>query len=414
MAEALLSQRISNYLRRKGSPLAPYANDFVRAGQKYGIDPRFLVAVSGIETGFGRAGSGLANPFGYMSAKRFSGPREVLDRMGRELTKPKGYYDGRNTINQIGATWAPPRAANDAGGNAGWPAAVRRFYQEQGGNPNAVVKGSGRGAAGPVDPTDPVQQVSGQIPGGQIGAQNLQALGATMSPQVIAAIKAYSDRSRAAVKNRTYTRDNSQFEAIKKALVDNIRQQSEQAGSVVGSGQAGALAQSRGNLARGGGGAVPGASQLDYASSGTVVRPLPTKLGGGSYGYSDAEGQGGRHLAHDWFAPANTAVASPVSGTVFRVKADPNPGKSASGQIFGGSVYIKADDGKVWVFRHMAVPEQSVRKGQRVKAGQKIGGVKSWGKSSHTHVELYKPGPYSYSPSRALNPWEFFRKQGVS
>ncbi len=416
MAEALLSQRISNYLRRKGSPLAPYANDFVRTGNKYGIDPRFLVAISGIETGFGKAGSGLANPFGYMSAKRFSGPREVLERMGRELSKSKGYYDGKNTINAIGATWAPPNASNDAGGNAGWPAAVRRFYQEQGGNPNAVVKGAARGSVGaaPFDPSDPVGQVAGRLPGGVQGAQNLQSLGATLNPQVIAAIKAYSDRSRASVRDRSYSRDNSQFEAIKKALVANISQQQVQAGNITSGGQAGALAQTRGNVARGGGATVPGASQLDYASSGSVVRPLPTKLGRGSYGYSDPEGQGGRHLAHDWFAPPDTPIASPVNGTVFRVKADPNPGKAASGQIFGGSVYIKGDDGKVWVFRHMSVPERSVRQGQRVRAGQKIGGVKSWGSGSHAHIELYKPGPYAYSPARALNPWEFFRRQGVS
>lgn len=176
MPEQPLSEQIASYLRRKGSPLARFSNDFVQVGNKYGIDPRFLVAVSGIETGFGKAGSGLANPFGYMSAKRFSGPREVLERMGRDLTRTGqgAYYDGKDTIDAIGATWAPPRAANDAGGNAGWPAAVRRFYQELGGNPNAAVKGRRRGAVGGVtDPgANPVGAVTGQMPGAYGSAAN--------------------------------------------------------------------------------------------------------------------------------------------------------------------------------------------------------------------------------------------------
>lgn len=140
----ITADQIRQYLQRKGSPLASYANDFIAVGNKYGIDPRFLVAVSGAETGFAKAGSRLANPFGYMSAKRFSGPREVLELMARDLTRGKGgYYSGKNTIATIGATWAPPGAPNDAGGNSGWPRAVGQFYREMGGNPNAPVKGSG-------------------------------------------------------------------------------------------------------------------------------------------------------------------------------------------------------------------------------------------------------------------------------
>lgn len=229
MPEQPLSEQIASYLRRKGSPLARFSNDFVQVGNKYGIDPRFLVAVSGIETGFGKAGSGLANPFGYMSAKRFSGPREVLERMGRDLTRTGqgAYYDGKDTIDAIGATWAPPRAANDAGGNAGWPAAVRRFYQELGGNPNAAVKGRRRGAVGGVtDPgANPVGALTGQMPGAYGSAANsLQRLGAPLSADTISAIKAYSDRSRAAVSNRTFVRNDGQFEMIKNALLANLRQ----------------------------------------------------------------------------------------------------------------------------------------------------------------------------------------------
>ena len=152
---AITAEQIKAYLAKKNSPLASYANDFIAVGAKYRIDPRFLVAISGAETSFGTAGSKLANPFGYMSAKRFSGPREVLERLARDLTRtgPQGLYKGKATIAQIGATWAPPNAANDAGGNSGWPAAVGQFYREQGGDPNAAVKGGGVAAGVPSGAT---------------------------------------------------------------------------------------------------------------------------------------------------------------------------------------------------------------------------------------------------------------------
>jgi len=143
----ITAEQIKAYLTRKRSPLAAYAKDFIAVGAKYHIDPRFLVAVSGAETSFGTAGSKLANPFGYMSAKHFSGPREVLERLATDLTRTgsQGLYKGKSTIAQIGATWAPPGASNDAGGNSGWPRAVGQFYREMGGNPNAPVKGPGAG-----------------------------------------------------------------------------------------------------------------------------------------------------------------------------------------------------------------------------------------------------------------------------
>lgn len=191
---AVTADQIRQYLTRKGSPLARYANDFVQVGAKYGIDPRFLVAISGIETSFGTAGSGLANPFGYMSAKRFSGPREVLERMGNELTKQGGYYSGKDTIDTIGATWAPPGAENDAGGNSGWPAAVRKFFTEMGGNPSARVKGSGA-AQGVTGPVGSVTENKGQYSTTGLPRQQMVTIG----PEATQAIQNYMDTTRAQV-----------------------------------------------------------------------------------------------------------------------------------------------------------------------------------------------------------------------
>lgn len=151
---------------------------------------------------------------------------------------------------------------------------------------------------------------------------------------------------------------------------------------------------------------------LNYGSVRGIARPLPTPLGGSDYGYSDPEGQDGRHLAKDWFAKGGTPLASPVTGKVFRIKPDTSVGKKASGQVFGGSVYIRDTENRVWVFRHVENPQAYTQAGRNIRAGQRIGAVKPWSGSSHAHIELYGPGPYEYSSKRALNPHDFFRKAG--
>lgn len=414
MAEAALSSRIRAYLQRKGSPLAGYSNAFVRSGRKYGIDPRFLVAISGIETGFAKAGSGLKNPFGWNSTRPYASVPGLIEEIARGLSKKGGYYDGKNTIDAIGATWAPPGASNDPRGtNGGWPSAVKQFYRELGGNPGANVKGLARGqvAVGNAGDSQALATVANRLPGGAQRLGQLQGItGSALPPEVLTGIKAYSDRARQSVLDGTFNPKDGQFEAIRNALIQNLQVRQARAQGVLASG-GGELVRGTNGVARGGGRGTGGDGMLDYGGGAQVGRILPTKLGGSSYGYADPEGQGGRHLAHDWFAPANTAAASPVDGTVFRVKADPNPGKQASGQIFGGTVYIKAADGKIWVIRHMESP--SVRQGQRIRRGQRIGAVKNWGKGSHLHVELYGQGPYEYSPKRAMNPFEYLSKRGI-
>lgn len=147
-------------------------------------------------------------------------------------------------------------------------------------------------------------------------------------------------------------------------------------------------------------------------SPGTIQRILPTSMGTSDYGYSDPEGQGGRHLADDWFGPAGTQVSTPEDGVIDRVKPDPQPGRQATGQVYGGSVYIKCASGRYWVLRHLQ--NVMVRTGQQVTAGEKVAEVKDWGGGSHVHVELYVGG-YDYEGgTTAQDPWKFFRDRGIS
>ena len=45
---------LQRFLIDHGSPMAPYAGDFISAAHQYGINWRLVVAISGVESGFGR------------------------------------------------------------------------------------------------------------------------------------------------------------------------------------------------------------------------------------------------------------------------------------------------------------------------------------------------------------------------
>lgn len=45
---------LTNVFNKYDSPLAPYASDYVKAADKYGVDWRLLPAISGLESSFGK------------------------------------------------------------------------------------------------------------------------------------------------------------------------------------------------------------------------------------------------------------------------------------------------------------------------------------------------------------------------
>ena len=118
-------------------PLKPYAKDFEDAGNKYGIDPNFLAAVSWNETGGGtskafRQGNnamGISNASGPLYG--FNSVGESIDRQASTLAKPTGPYRGASTIQEIGSIYSPPGAGNDPyNTNSEWPSAVASFYNK--------------------------------------------------------------------------------------------------------------------------------------------------------------------------------------------------------------------------------------------------------------------------------------------
>lgn len=115
--------------------LAPYRDAFIAAGNKYGIDPNFLMAIAMHETGKGTS-SAFRNKNNAMGVSGSGGPRsfgsveESIDYMAGQLKK--NYFDkGLTTIERIGNKYAPVGAANDPKNlNGYWTGGVSRYYGE--------------------------------------------------------------------------------------------------------------------------------------------------------------------------------------------------------------------------------------------------------------------------------------------
>ncbi len=153
------------------------------------------------------------------------------------------------------------------------------------------------------------------------------------------------------------------------------------------------------------------AALLEARRGSEFVKPVDFQLSPGSaFSYADPEGapanNGVRyHAAKDWFAPPGTAVRAPVNGRIVEV----TPSRGNSGQIYGGVVKVQAEDGKVWVFRH--VDPGNVRVGQRVDAGDRLAGVTNWiGGADHVHVELWKTLQGGYDYENMIDPMRYLSR----
>jgi len=126
--------------------LAPYAADFEAAGRKYGVDPKFLAAISMHETANGTSNAfrNKNNAMGISDSKGPTGQASVpasIEAMARSLTRPGGHYEGASTIPEIGGIYAPKGAGNDPRGlNGYWPGKVSEYYAALGGDPKGSVR----------------------------------------------------------------------------------------------------------------------------------------------------------------------------------------------------------------------------------------------------------------------------------
>ncbi|HTI35192.1 MAG TPA: hypothetical protein VL422_16065, partial [Miltoncostaea sp.] len=152
---AAQAARIDGYLASKFSPLTGLGAVFVTEAQAVGMDPRFLVAISGAETSFGTYGPSQAihNPFGMGPGIDYPSWADAIHAAAQNLGGPIYLGDGRVTIVAIRDRWAPDGVANDPTGlNSNWVRNVSTYLAELGGDPSGSVF---PGHAAPVAATVP-------------------------------------------------------------------------------------------------------------------------------------------------------------------------------------------------------------------------------------------------------------------
>lgn len=357
--------------------------------RRYGIPEDLAIAQIGAESGFNpRAvssagaqglaqfmpatarGLGLRDPFN---------PKQALNAYGKHMSTLLKNYKG-NTRLALAAYNAGSNAVSRAGNripqNGETPAYVSKILKQinsTGGipTPSRPKRGAGGGTA-------PVQSA-----GDPRGSLQLDARTQKM-------IEQWAIREDKAQSKGQYGKNDKLFQVIVNRL-----QKIPKAQSIASS------AQPQGAVAAVGSMAQSAAQTLPDAGGGKLRPILPGQPAWGGYGYADPEGQGGRHLAVDWFAKHGTPVKAPISGKIVRVSAS----KGNSGQVFGGVVSLRDSSGRLFVMRH--IDPGKVRVGMKVGAGQVLGTPTAWrGGQHHIHFEAYGKGSSDreYTARYALNP----------
>jgi hypothetical protein len=111
---------LESYLSRYGSPLAPYAKDFVDAGDKYGVDYRVVVAIAGREQTFGVAWPGSSNNFWGYGGYHWPSVSTAIWEYTRMLSQE---YPGLSHGDIYGS-------ASRYAASSSWAAGVAEFYGE--------------------------------------------------------------------------------------------------------------------------------------------------------------------------------------------------------------------------------------------------------------------------------------------
>ncbi len=112
------------YLESKNSPLADLAETFVEVADAYELDYRFLPAITGIESSFGKIQLDASyNPFGWGGGYiYFESFEEAIRTVGFELYE-RCVKVGSNTPAEIGPSYCPPNYLR-------WISAVDKFMAE--------------------------------------------------------------------------------------------------------------------------------------------------------------------------------------------------------------------------------------------------------------------------------------------
>lgn len=101
--------KLKSYLESQKSPLADYAEDFVKYADIYEIDWRLVPAITGVESTFGkRIPANSYNAYGWANGEyRFSSWEDSIEHVSMTL-RTKYIDKGAISISTIARRYAPP------------------------------------------------------------------------------------------------------------------------------------------------------------------------------------------------------------------------------------------------------------------------------------------------------------------
>lgn len=116
--QVITPERLARFLEAHESPLLPHAQQIVATAARYRVDPRWIVAIAGTETTFGRYHKGY-NAWGWDAPnglRRWASWEEAIESYTRHFAR--GYRT--RDPDRIGARYAPFAPE--------WPATTRLFF----------------------------------------------------------------------------------------------------------------------------------------------------------------------------------------------------------------------------------------------------------------------------------------------
>lgn len=366
------------YLHSKGSPLAGQGQTLVKYGNRYGVDPRLLVALAGAETSFGtdpNAGQDPAhfNVWGWGPHIKFRSWDDAIGTITRGLKK--NYIDkGLNTIAKIGNTWAPPSENN----TGQWAQNVAGFFHELGG-------------ADKLDATA-IQTAANE----KAAATPLQSFGPTptLAPLTLSPTTASSTDDPSTLQN--VLESNAEIAA---GSFDPANQLASTVSSLLTAPET-PPPQAETSLSPLGELPTLEPLQPDTQTSDTqtgdtqIGDPVPPDVQTSIGPEHETSGLPG-FPAHDYMAPAGSPVVAPADGEIVRFSGH-SPAHGPTEGIhgpFGWSLYLQGQNGRMYYMTHLG--SRGVRVGQKVRAGEPIatiGDYARWGGADHVHMGVSSGG----------------------
>lgn len=360
---------IDGLLKQRGSPMAGMGNVFVAAGQKYGVDPRLVVSISGIESGFGVHTLGAHNAWGWGPGKPFGSWAEGIASVTQGLAS--GYISkGLRTPDQIVKKYSPGSAGNDEGN---WASTVNQFMKQLG----APISTSRTMASVPSAKTS--------VP--KTSVPKTSAFPKTFTPSV-AGLQGAAFQNLGDIAMHGHI---NSFDALSNMLggIQYDKSADEMMARYGNTNGAPSGLKSKGTTAPSAPSAVPATS---FSS-----KWLPTKgkIIGTPYAGTHTIGNWQSDNALDISLPVGTPIYAPVGGKLGNTGYLGSPGDTGR---FAGERINLYGGGQGFYFAHLSKLAPGIAQGATVQKGQLLGYTGSANGVAHLHFGVEKGTPFGYVP----------------